>query len=48
MLNGDRETEEQKRVPYRDFYHVRKVDTHVHHSACMSQKHLFTMSEESP
>lgn len=24
----------------RDFYNVRKVDTHVHHSASMNQKHL--------
>ena len=24
----------------RDFYNVRKVDTHVHHSACMNLKHL--------
>ncbi len=24
----------------RDFYNVRKVDTHIHHSACMHQKHL--------
>ena len=31
---------EQKRCPHRDFYNVRKVDTHVHHSACMNQKHL--------
>ncbi len=29
-----------KRVPHRDFYNVRKVDTHVHHSASMNQKHL--------
>ena len=29
-----------KKVPHRDFYNVRKVDTHVHHSACMNQKHL--------
>jgi len=29
-----------KLVPHRDFYNVRKVDTHVHHSACMNQKHL--------
>jgi hypothetical protein len=29
-----------QRVPHRDFYNVRKVDTHVHHSACMNQKHL--------
>ena len=27
-------------VPHRDFYNVRNVDTHVHHSACMNQKHL--------
>ena len=26
--------------PRRDFYNVRKVDTHIHHSACMHQKHL--------
>ncbi|KAI9889161.1 MAG: AMP deaminase [Vezdaea aestivalis] len=31
---------ECKKVPHRDFYNVRKVDTHVHHSACMNQKHL--------
>ncbi len=24
----------------RDFYNIRKVDTHVHHSACMHLKHL--------
>ena len=23
-----------------DFYNVRKIDGHVHHSACMNQKHL--------
>jgi AMP deaminase len=23
-----------------DFYNVRKVDTHIHHSASMNQKHL--------
>jgi len=40
MLNSDRELAEQKSVPHRDFYNVRKVDTHVHHSACMNQKHL--------
>jgi hypothetical protein len=28
------------KVPHRDFYNVRKVDTHVHHSAIMTQKHL--------
>ena len=40
MLNADREFLEQKSAPHRDFYNVRKVDTHVHHSACMNQKHL--------
>lgn len=25
---------------FRDFYNLRKVDTHVHHSSMMNQKHL--------
>eukprot|EP00744_Colponema_vietnamica_P002510 GILI01003918.1.p1 GENE.GILI01003918.1~~GILI01003918.1.p1 ORF type:complete len:709 (-),score=216.97 GILI01003918.1:1090-3216(-) len=40
MFNLEREIVQQKSVPHRDFYNVRKVDTHVHHSACMNQKHL--------
>eukprot|EP01034_Spumella_vulgaris_P023432 gene23432-29650_t len=40
LLNETRELEAQKSVPHRDFYNCRKVDTHVHHSACMNQKHL--------
>ena len=41
LLNNDyREAEEQKAVAHRDFYNVRKVDNHVHHSACMNQKHM--------
>lgn len=40
LLNQDSELAASKRVPHRDFYNVRKVDTHVHHSACMTQKHL--------
>ena len=40
LLNEYHETADSKRVPHRDFYNVRKVDTHVHHSACMNQKHL--------
>ena len=40
LLNEYQETAESKKVPHRDFYNVRKVDTHVHHSACMNQKHL--------
>ncbi|OLY77992.1 AMP deaminase [Smittium mucronatum] len=31
---------ECKNVPHRDFYNVRKVDTHVHLASCMNQKHL--------
>lgn len=40
LLNEYRETADSKRTPHRDFYNVRKVDTHVHHSASMNQKHL--------
>ena len=40
LLNEFQELADTKRVPHRDFYNVRKVDTHVHHSACMNQKHL--------
>jgi AMP deaminase len=40
MLNADKEFLAQKSAPHRDLYNVRKVDTHVHHSACMHQKHL--------
>ncbi|KAG7388510.1 hypothetical protein PHYPSEUDO_012296 [Phytophthora pseudosyringae] len=40
LLNSERELVAQKAVPHRDFYNVRKVDTHIHHSACMNQKHL--------
>ncbi|KAK6922075.1 AMP deaminase [Dillenia turbinata] len=40
LVNSDNEFLAQKSAPHRDFYNVRKVDTHVHHSACMNQKHL--------
>ncbi|CCV00218.1 unnamed protein product [Malassezia sympodialis ATCC 42132] len=40
LLNEYRETDLLKKVAHRDFYNVRKVDTHVHHSASMNQKHL--------
>lgn len=40
LLNEFEETKHSKRNPHRDFYNVRKVDTHIHHSACMNQKHL--------
>ena len=39
-LNETLERKEQTDVPHRDFYNVRKVDTHIHLSACMNQKHL--------
>ena len=37
-FNKDNELMQQKIKPHRDFYNVRKVDTHVHHSACMHVK----------
>ncbi|KAF8644681.1 hypothetical protein AX16_008341 [Volvariella volvacea WC 439] len=40
LLNEFQELTDMKRVPHRDFYNVRKVDTHVHHSSSMNQKHL--------
>ncbi|XWS22508.1 hypothetical protein CRYUN_Cryun29cG0042000 [Craigia yunnanensis] len=40
LVNAEREFLAQKAAPHRDFYNIRKVDTHVHHSACMNQKHL--------
>ncbi|KAI0766452.1 AMP deaminase [Trametes elegans] len=40
LLNEPQELAEMKSVPHRDFYNTRKVDTHVHHSSSMNQKHL--------
>lgn len=40
LLNGEAEVLHQKQIPHRDFYNVRKIDNHIHHSACMNQKHL--------
>jgi len=40
LLNELRELAAQKAVPHRDFYNVRKVDTHIHGASCMNQKHL--------
>ncbi|KAH8114498.1 AMP deaminase [Phellopilus nigrolimitatus] len=40
LLNEYQETADMKKVSHRDFYNVRKVDTHVHHSSSMNQKHL--------
>ncbi|XP_072238301.1 AMP deaminase 2-like isoform X1 [Leuresthes tenuis] len=40
LLNEMKELASQKKVPHRDFYNIRKVDTHIHASSCMNQKHL--------
>ncbi|KRX55984.1 AMP deaminase 2 [Trichinella sp. T9] len=40
LLNDIREMTEQKSVAHRDFYNIRKVDTHVHAASSMNQKHL--------
>lgn len=40
LLNTELEYSQQQLALHRDFYNVRKIDNHVHHSACMNQKHL--------
>ncbi|KAL6740925.1 hypothetical protein Aduo_014228 [Ancylostoma duodenale] len=40
LLNELRELHEQKSVSHRDFYNIRKVDTHIHAASSMNQKHL--------
>ncbi|KAF5283821.1 hypothetical protein FQA39_LY04641 [Lamprigera yunnana] len=40
LLNELKELASQKAVPHRDFYNIRKVDTHVHAASCMNHKHL--------
>lgn len=40
MTSGDEEQQQVSGNGGRDFYNVRKVDTHVHHSAAMNAKHL--------
>ncbi|ETO22913.1 AMP deaminase Amd1, partial [Reticulomyxa filosa] len=45
QLNDETELKESRQVPYRDFYNVRKVDNHIHHSACMHQKHLLSFMQ---
>jgi len=47
LLNEIRELAEQKAVSHRDFYNVRKVDTHIHAAACMNQKHLLRFIKKS-
>eukprot|EP01135_Chromosphaera_perkinsii_P004418 Nk52_evm21s280 gene=Nk52_evmTU21s280 len=40
LVNEIEERAQQRALPHRDFYNVRKVDTHVHLASCMNQKHL--------
>eukprot|EP00736_Rhodelphis_marinus_P003080 Rmarinus@m.19470 len=40
LINDEKEKSAQKYSHHRDFYNVYKADTHVHHSSCMTQKHL--------
>lgn len=47
MLNEMAEMKELKEVAHRDFYNVRKVDTHIHAAACMNQKHLLRFIKHS-
>ncbi|GCB64730.1 hypothetical protein scyTo_0014805 [Scyliorhinus torazame] len=47
MLNEMEELKEVKSNPHRDFYNVRKVDTHIHAAACMNQKHLLRFIKNS-
>ncbi|XP_059424856.1 AMP deaminase 2-like [Carassius carassius] len=47
LLNEMKELAAQKKVPHRDFYNIRKVDTHIHASSCMNQKHLLRFIKSS-
>lgn len=38
--NKERELTETKKAAHRDLFNVRKVDTHIHHSACMHPREL--------
>ncbi|CAK1547507.1 unnamed protein product [Leptosia nina] len=40
LLNELHELALQKAVPHRDFYNIKKVDTHIHAASSMNQKHL--------
>ena len=40
LVNENQEISETKSNSHRDFYNIRKVDTHIHLSSSMNQKHL--------
>jgi AMP deaminase len=42
LLNEQQEVSEQISIPYRDFYNIQKVDTHIHRALCMNHKHLLS------
>ncbi|KAK2703294.1 AMP deaminase 2-like [Artemia franciscana] len=46
LLNEQQEVSEQKSIPYRDFYNIQKVDTHIHAAACMNHKHLLSFMQK--
>lgn len=47
QLNETKELGQCKDVPHRDFYNCRKVDTHIHASSAMTQKHLLRFMKYS-
>ena len=47
MMIEFRELSAQKEVPHRDFYNVRKVDTHIHAASSMNHKHLLRFIKKS-
>ena len=46
-MNELKELAAQKAVAHRDFYNVRKVDTHIHAASCMTQKHLLRFMKKA-
>jgi AMP deaminase len=40
MLNRTIEIIELKKIYKMDFYNIKKIDNHIHHSAAMSASHL--------
>ena len=45
-LNYAKEKDDMKLVAHRDFYNCRKVDTHIHHAAAMTQKMLLRFMKD--
>ena len=40
MLNRNHELQEQKLINKIDFYNMKMIDNHIHHTAAMSASHL--------